>query len=129
MISGCNFRLIALIVSGTLSVACAPIPTLPDPLAAGWQGASVCERLVEDRQQRVLRCSFPPGVGHERHFHVPHFGYAVAGGRMKIEDDKGIREIDLATGSYFTSNGTEWHEVINVGDTTVIYLIVETKSP
>jgi len=31
------------------------------------------------------------------------------------------------TGSSFTSPGVEWHEVVNVGDTTVVYLIVEPK--
>ena len=40
--------------------------TLPDPLAAGWKGIPVCERLHEDTSQRVLRCTFPPGIGHDR---------------------------------------------------------------
>jgi hypothetical protein len=47
---------------------------LPDPLEAGWQGKAVCEHLHEDEDQRILRCTFPPGVGHERHFHVKHVG-------------------------------------------------------
>ena len=100
---------------------------LPDPLQAGWQGQPVCERLHEDDQQRILRCTFAPGTGHERHFHIPHFGYAIAGGRMRLTDANGIREVDLSTGSSFTSNGTPWHEVLNPGKTTVIYLIVEQK--
>lgn len=100
---------------------------LPDPLAAGWRGQAVCERLHEDERQRVLRCAFPPGVGHERHFQVPHFGYALSGGKMLIADASGTREVELKTGSHFTSGGTAWHEVLNVGDTTVVYLIVEPK--
>jgi len=100
---------------------------LPDPLEAGWQGTQVCERLHEDEEQRILRCSFPPSVGHERHFHRRHFGYAIAGGRMRITDARGTREVDLATGSSFVSDGVDWHEVLNVGDTTVVYLIVEPK--
>jgi hypothetical protein len=64
-------------------------------------------------------------VGHERHFHAPHFGYAIAGGRMRIVDASGTRELDLAAGSSYSSAGTDWHEVLNVGDTTVVYLIVE----
>ncbi|MCM2269973.1 MAG: cupin domain-containing protein [Thermoanaerobaculia bacterium] len=107
--------------------ATATTPGLPDPLAAGWRGAPVCERLHEDEAQRILRCSFPPGVGHERHFHARHFGYALAGGRMRITDAGGTREVELATGSRFTSPGVAWHEVVNVGDTTVVYLIVEPK--
>ena len=84
---------------------------LPDPLAAGWNGKPVCERLHEDAAQRVLRCTFAPGVGHERHFHDAHFGYAIAGGRMRIEDENGVREVDVPTGSSFTSEGVSWHEV------------------
>jgi hypothetical protein len=100
---------------------------LPDPLAAGWRGSPVCERLHEDEAQRVLRCSFPPGAGHERHFHPRHFGYALAGGRVRITDSRGTREVDLETGSSYASDGVDWHEVVNVGATTVAYLIVEPR--
>lgn len=98
---------------------------LPDPLQAGWQGKPVCERLFEDEQQRILRCSFAPGVGHERHFHSPYFGYALAGGRMRLTDASGVREVDLPTDSSFSNAGIDWHEVLNVGETTVTYLIIE----
>ncbi len=107
--------------------SCTITPSLPGPLQAGWQGELVCEVLHEDSHQRVLRCTFAPGVGHERHFHAPHFGYAIEGGRMRITDDTGKREVDLPTGSSFTSEGVSWHEVLNVGVTTVIYLIFERK--
>lgn len=46
---------------------------------------------------------------------------------MRITEPKGVREAALATGSVFTSSGVEWHEVLNIGDTTVQYLIVEAK--
>lgn len=100
---------------------------LPDPLGAGWNGKPVCERLHEDDRQRILRCTFPPGVGHERHFHHAHFGYTVAGGRMRIEDQDGVREVDVKAGSSFASDGVAWHQVLNVGDTTTVFLIVEPK--
>lgn len=100
---------------------------LPDPLQAGWNGSPVCEQLLDDTSQRVLRCSFAPGVGHERHFHAPHFGYTIAGGRMRITDNDGVREIDVPTGSSFSSDGVKWHEVLNVGDSTSVFLIVEQK--
>lgn len=103
--------------------------SLPDPLAAGWNGKPVCEKLHEDAKQRVLRCSFPPGGGHEKHFHAPHFGYALNGGSMRLNDDRGTRDAELKTGSSFVSKGTPWHEVINIGETTVRYLIVEPKQP
>ena len=101
--------------------------SLPDPLAAGWNGAPVCEKLHEDPDQRILRCTFEPGQGHERHYHERHFGYALSGGRMRIKDARGEREVDLATGSHFSSDGVDWHEVLNVGDTTVVYLVVEPR--
>jgi len=100
---------------------------LPDPLAAGWNGERICESLHEDSRQRVLRCTFRPHVGHERHHHAPHFGYVIAGGRMRITDATGTREVDTPTGSSWSSEGVAWHEVLNVGETTAIYLIVEPK--
>jgi mannose-6-phosphate isomerase-like protein (cupin superfamily) len=100
---------------------------LPDPLAAGWNGTPVCELLHEDSDQRILRCEFEPGVGHERHFHDPHFGYTISGGRMQITDGNGIREVDVPAGSSFTSPGVVWHEVINIGNSTTAFLIVEPK--
>ena len=100
---------------------------LPDPLEAGWKGDPVCEKLHEDDDQRILRCTFPPGVGHERHFHPKHFGYAIAGGRVRIIDASGTRELSLETGSSYSSDGVAWHEIKNVGDSTIVYLIVEPK--
>jgi len=100
---------------------------LPNPVEAGWQGESVCETLKEDAGIRVFRCVFPPGVGHERHFHQQHFGYALSGGTMRITDATGTREVKLQTGTYFSSEGIAWHEVLNVGDTVVSYLMLEPK--
>ena len=114
-------------LNALLLAGCATPGSLPDPLQAGWNGAPVCELLHEDTKQRVLRCTFAPGVGHERHFHAPHFGYALKGGRVRITDERGIREVDLSANSSFTSDGVEWHEVLNIGTTTLIYLIIETK--
>ena len=103
------------------------VADLPDPLAAGWKGAPVCEKLHDDAHQRVLRCTFAPGVGHERHQHGRHFGYALSAGRMRISDAKGAREADIKAGSSFSSDGVPWHEVLNIGETTVQYLIVEPR--
>lgn len=105
----------------------AALSSLPDPLAAGWEGEKVCEKLHEDAQQRVLRCTFPPGVGHERHYHAPYYGYALSGGTARITDATGTREVTFATGSNGPNAGTEWHEIVNVGDTTIVYLLVEPK--
>jgi hypothetical protein len=119
--------LLALIASLAVVGAWTTQPSLPDPLEAGWNGVPVCKKLHEDSDHRILRCSFPPSVGHERHFHDRHFGYAIAGGRMRITDSSGTREVDLATGSSFASDGVAWHEAVNIDDSTVAYLIIEPK--
>ena len=100
---------------------------LLDPVEAGWRGMSVCDVLREDAEIRVFRCTFPPGVGHERHFQGRHSGYALSGGTMRITSEAGTREVTLKTGSYFFSEGIAWHEGLNVGDTTVSYLMIEPK--
>ena len=100
---------------------------LPDPVEARWKGASVCDVLHNDTYQRVLRCTFPPTVGHERHYHKRHFGYVIAGGRMQITDATGTRVVEPATGAHFKSDGIGWHEVVNIGDSTATYLIMEPK--
>ena len=100
---------------------------LPDPLAAGWKGQATCERLHEDAKMRILRCSFPPNVGHERHFHPPHFIYVLSGGRVSVTNAAGTQEVDVKTGTSRMNPAIEWHEVLNVGETTMTYLIVEPK--
>jgi quercetin dioxygenase-like cupin family protein len=121
-------RLVAVVLfSAAVAAGCRNAAPLPDPLEAGWNGRPVCERLHEDESLRILRCTFPPGVGHERHFHAPHFGYVIAGGRMRVTDENGVREVDQIEGASFVSAGVDWHEALNVGETTAVFLIVEPK--
>lgn len=101
--------------------------SLPDPLAAGWEGEPVCERIHDGVAQRVLRCTFPPGVGHERHYHAPHFGYVLEGDRMRVTDADGTEVVDIRSHTTWESDGIEWHEVVNVGETTASFLIIEPK--
>jgi len=101
---------------------------LKGPLQTGWQGNDVCEKLSENEHQQILRCTFPPGIGHEKHKHNTNFGYAISGGKMQITSEKGTKTVELATDSHFNSTGTNWHQVLNVGDTTVIYLMIEEKN-
>jgi beta-alanine degradation protein BauB len=113
------------LAAGLLAAGVAADPPLPDALRAGWKGKPACELLRSDLGHRLLRCTFLPGEGHERHFHPAHIGYALQGGTMRINDAKGTRDQVLVPGSSYTSAGTPWHEVINVGSTTVVYLIFE----
>ena len=107
--------------------SCENKSTLPGPLEAGWKGQAVCEVLQEDNTLRVLKCTFAPGVGHERHEHAPHFGYTLKGSTFKITDDTGTREVKVPTGYDFYKAETSVHEVQNVGDSTAVFLIVEPK--
>lgn len=100
---------------------------LPGPLEAGWQGEKVCEALFENERVRAARCTFPPGVGHERHYHPPHFGYIVEGGVMEITDADGVREQETPKGATWWSDGVDWHETVNIGETSTVYVIVEPK--
>ena len=108
-------------------LSCKSDPELPDPLEAGWNGEKVCEVLEENEHVRVLKCTFPPGVGHEKHYHPRHFGYTLVGSKMKIEDAEGIREVNIPSGYSFYNDYVEWHEAVNIGDTTAVFLIVEPK--
>ena len=110
-----------------LLFGCKPKQTLPDPLKAGWNNQPVCEVLEDNTKQRILKCTFPPGVGHEKHYHNPHFGYTLKGSKFRITDQNGIKEIDVPTGSTFSKDEVTWHEVLNIGDSTAVFLIIEPK--
>ena len=107
--------------------ACTDKTALPDPLEAGWKGKKVCEVLEDNSSVRVLECTFPPGVGHEKHFHPKHFGYTLAGSKFRITDKTGTREVNVPTGYNFYNKKIDWHEVLNIGDSTAVFLIVEPK--
>jgi len=104
-----------------------PEADLPGPLEAGWQGSKVCVLLHENAQVRALRCTFQPGGGHERHFHAAHWGHILAGSTMQITSASGTVVRELKAGDSWWSDGLAWHEALNIGQTTGIYLIVEPK--
>lgn len=105
----------------------ANLPDLPDPLEAGWKGKKVCEVLVDNADHRILKCVFPPGVGHEKHYHLPHTGYTLVGGQFEITDANGTRIVNVPTGYVFGNEDINIHQVKNVGKTTSEYLIIEPK--
>lgn len=120
------FRAGVLVILIALS-CCSNQNPLPDPLDAGWNNQPVCEVLEDNSKLRALKCTFPPGIGHEKHYHEAHFGYAIAGSRFRIKDSNGTREVDVPSGSSFSNDGIAWHEVLNIGDSTAIFLIIEPK--
>jgi quercetin dioxygenase-like cupin family protein len=104
------------------------LPDLPEAFNAGWKGQKTCELLYETEAVRVGRCSFPPGIGHEKHFHYPHFGYVLEGGTLSITDNEGAVEVrQTITGKSWSTDEITIHEAMNIGDTTTSYLIIEPK--
>lgn len=101
--------------------------TLPTAFEAGWKGEQVCEPLFENESLRAARCVFPPGGGHERHSHPPHWGYIEQGGTMRITNPSGSVDRVLKSGTNWWSDGFAWHEAVNIGEETAIYIIVEPK--
>jgi len=128
------FLLLA-ILSLTLLAGCAgksglktpDLENLPHAFDAGWNGQDTCELLYEDQATRIGRCVFPPGIGHEKHYHNPHFGYVLEGSTLRIRDDQGEREVETRAGGSWSTTGVTVHEAINIGNTTTSYLIVETR--
>jgi len=100
---------------------------LPHGFDAGWKGERTCAVLYETETVRVGQCSFPPGTGHEKHYHNPHFGYVLEGSTMQVRDQSGEREVVAETGSTWSTSTVTVHEAINSGDTTARYLIVEPR--
>ena len=119
--------MITLWFSCFILIACNEKHSLPDPLLAGWNNSAVCELLEDNDKVRVLKCTFAPGVGHEKHYHNPHFGFALSGSTFRIKDASGNRDVEIHSNTSFYSDGTEWHEVLNIGDSTAIFLIMEPK--
>jgi quercetin dioxygenase-like cupin family protein len=125
-------RLTISVIIYTALVSAAPAaetPDLPQAFDAGWMGEKTCELLYETDEVRVGRCIFPPGIGHEKHFHYPHFGYVLEGGTLSITDEQGSQTVrQTVTGASWSTTTITVHEALNVGETTTSYIIVEPKS-
>jgi quercetin dioxygenase-like cupin family protein len=100
---------------------------VPDALSVEWQGKKPCELLGEDPQIRIMRCTFPPGAKHLRHSHPATFNYVLNGGKVQVQDENGTRVAERPTGGHMDSPPVTQHEVTNVGDTTLQFLVVEKK--
>jgi len=124
-----NFFLVALFTLFSLTAMAADTTGLPEAFDAGWHGQKTCELLYETDEVRVGRCSFPPGIGHEKHYHVPHFGYVLEGGTLRITNEQGEERVaETITGGSWSTDEITVHSALNIGDTTTRYLIVEAKT-
>src|SRR6476620_4988388 len=127
-----TFKLVLATVAGaSLSLLAAPSAVMaddvPDALSVEWQGKKPCEKLFDDAQVRVVRCTFPPGAVHVCHSHPGYLSYVVNGGQGQVQDEKGIRKIDVVSGALLDVPPTPWHEFANFGDTTIQFVVVENK--
>lgn len=120
-----KLQFIALFI--TILTSCKSQMPLPDPFEAGWGGKKVCQIVEDNKTLRILKCTFPPNVGHEMHYHKPHFGYTIAGGKFKITDSTGTRAVNVPTGYSFKKEKLSTHQVLNIGNTTAQFLIIEYK--
>jgi quercetin dioxygenase-like cupin family protein len=110
------------------AVEMAKADDVPDALSVEWQGKKLCEKLFDDAQVRVVRCTFPPGAVHVCHSHPGYLSYVVNGGQGQVQDEKGIRKIDVVSGALLDVPPTPWHELANVGDTTMQFVVVEKNT-
>jgi quercetin dioxygenase-like cupin family protein len=123
-----NVRKIAILaVTISASFTIAQAAEVPDALTVEWEGKHPCEKLFEDAQVRVARCTFPPGTVHVCHSHPSYLTYVVSGGQGQVQDDKGTRKIDVVAGAFANVPPIPWHEFANVGDTTIQFVVVEKK--
>jgi len=63
---------------------------VPDALSVESQGKKPCEKLFEDAQIRVARCTFPPGAVHLCHSHPAYLSYTVSGSQGQVTDENGV---------------------------------------
>ena len=110
-----------------ISISTAMSEDVPDALAVEWQGQHPCEKLYEDAEIRAMRCTLAPGAVHVRHSHPETLVYTISGGRTKVQDDRGTREGEPRTGAFSANAPTPWHEVTNIGDTTLSFLVIDKK--
>ena len=127
-----RFKLVLGTVTGaSISLLVAPSAVMaddvPDALSVEWQGKKPCEKLFEDAQVRIARCTFPPGAVHVCHSHPSYVTYVLSGGKAQVQDEKGTRKIDIVTGAFVDAPPTPWHEFTIIGETMVQVLLVEKK--
>lgn len=120
-------KIVILAASITISFTIAQAAEVPDALTVEWQGKHPCEKLFEDAQMRVARCTFPPGAVHVCHSHPSYLTYVLSGGQGQVQDDKGTRKINVVAGALANVPPIPWHEFANVGDTTIQYVVIEKK--
>ena len=60
-------------------------------------GKKPCEKLHENNQIRILRCTFPPEAKHLSHQHPASFGYWLSGGKVEAQNANGTQQVETVT--------------------------------
>ncbi|MBE1299895.1 MAG: hypothetical protein GJ680_08335 [Alteromonadaceae bacterium] len=82
--------------------------------------------LLENDKVLVLKMTLKPGESDNWHQHNAETVYFQSGGRATITTDEGANTLDIPNG--FTMWHDAWkHQVSNVGETTIVAIIVESK--
>src|SRR3974390_2463799 len=92
-----------------------------------WNGkASPRGRSCSRIRTSVSRAALSrPGAVHVCHSHPSYLYYTISGGQAQVQDEKGVRKIEVATGAFVNVPPTPWQEFTNVGDSTMQFVVVE----
>src|SRR6478672_3198557 len=102
-------------------------PMYPTPCQSSGRATTPVKSCSRNAQVLVARCTFPPGAMHVCHSHPSYLSYVVSGGQAQIQDEKGVRKVNVVAGALADVPPTPWHELTNVGDTTLQFVVVEKK--
>jgi quercetin dioxygenase-like cupin family protein len=127
-----NSRIVlAFLTSAVLCLQVAPFTAraddVPGALSVEWEGKKPCEKLFEDDEIRVARCTFPEGTVHVCHARPSYLTYDLSGGLAEVQHDKGKRKIEVVAGAFANVSPIPWHEIADIGETTLQYLLIEKK--
>jgi hypothetical protein len=86
-------------------------------MAVEWQRKKPCEKLHEDDQIRILRCTFPPGG--QASASPRKFRLLVKRWNVEVLNASGTRQVETVTDAATLSPAIPWHEVTNIADTTL----------
>lgn len=87
------------------------------------------DALHDNDVVRVMRWTLAPGTSIGRHRHeFPYVVVPITGGRLTFRDERGDNPVDLVVGNAtFRAAGIE-HEVLNLGEATVVFVETEIKA-
>jgi quercetin dioxygenase-like cupin family protein len=90
--------------------------------------AAVPTTLLDDDVVRITRWDFAPGA--ETGHHVHGYGYVVVtmtDCSFQLEDDNGVRRVDLPMGTAYRRDKGVSHNVVNGGTEPMAFIEIEYK--